>query len=283
MSSHADRHSIFFLAVSLLALAIFLLATQFHLPPDKRRQHAIFGEVVIDAPIQILMYAGDRFLAANLEEMRIAAIGPEDNESLVAYRLRAHELVAQLNPCHEDNYYMANAMLTWGGSTKEGNAILESATECRFWDEFPPFFLGFNHYFFDSDLDSAQKAIDLAATRSTLNRSSLQAISIAIATRKLNDEKMAVAYLRKQRDETKDKQLAASLDRRLRRLEGLISLRDAQKKFEEKYGHPLTNPDDLLSSGILNTVPQDPMRIGYEFVDGRFRLRALNIGGVEIR
>jgi hypothetical protein len=39
-------------------------------------------------------------------------------------------VVVQLNPCHEDNYYQGNALLTWGGAVAEGNELLKRATDC---------------------------------------------------------------------------------------------------------------------------------------------------------
>lgn len=283
MRTNKGQHPVIFLGASLLAFVAYQIAIQSNARDTPYGQELAGGNVVISAPIQVLMYAGDRFLAANLEEMRVASIGTEDTRLLAAYRLRAYELVSQLNPCHEDNYYMANALLAWGGSAEEANIIQDRATDCRFWDEFPPFFFGLNSYFFYHDMDTAKKYIDTAARRSKENRNNLQAMSIAIAAKELNDERMAIAYLRSQRDKTDDRKLAASLDRRLKRLDGLILLRDAQKQYEAKYGHPLTDPNELLKKGILTTVPKDPMRIGYEFVDGRFQLRALNLGNRKIR
>lgn len=283
MFSPVERASLPYMGIAMISLVIFVVFSQYRSPVKMTAQQLPGGMVVIAAPIQIMMYAGDRFLAANLEEIRVAAIGPEDNDELIQFRLRAHDLVSQLNPCHEDNYYMANAMLTWAGSVNESDLILERTTNCRYWDEFPPFFLGFNQFFFQRDMENAQKNIELAASRSEKNRSGMQAIAIAIASKNLNDEKMAIAYLRTERDRAKDPNLIHSLERRLQRLQGLITLRDAQKRFEGTYKRSLTEPAELLRSGILYEMPKDPLRIGYEFVDGKFHLRAVNIGGVEIR
>lgn len=276
------RTSTLQLGTVLMATVLFLFATQFRQPTGHSSVKPPEGKVVIAAPIQILMYAGDKFLAANLEVMRVAAIGPSEENALANYRGRALEVASQLNPCHEDNVYLANAMLSWGGLTDEGNTVLQVATECRFWDDIPPFFLGFNRYFFYRDLDGAKQAIDIAAERSEENRATLQKMAIMMSAKKLNDEKMALAYLRNQRDQAADPQLKEMLDRRLLRLEGLLTLRDAQARFEKQQGHPLKNPDDLLSSGILEAFPHDPMRLGYEFVEGRFRLRSFKVGELEI-
>lgn len=283
MIHRSSQTSATLLVYALVAASLFLLATHYRPPPTNRMVTLSDSHVVIAAPLQIVMYAGDRFLAADLEAMRVAAIGPSDEERLADYRIRAHGVIAQLNPCHEDNLYLANATLTWGGAPDAGIYILERATECRFWDDIPPLFLGFNRYFFDHDLDGAQKAINIAALRSDKNRVGLQKLSIVMASKKFDDLNMAATYLRTQRDEATDPRLAEMLDRRLQRVQGLITLRDAQDRFEMKYGRPLTSPNELIVSGVLKTLPQDPMRLGYEFVDGSFRLRAANIGGVEIR
>ena len=267
----------------ILAVALFFIATQYRLPSSRMNPSQPIDKIVISAPVQILMYAGDRFLAANLELMRVMAVGPTEEHFLASYRNRSHELVAQLNPCNEDNVYLSNAMLSWGGSVDEGNSILQRAMQCRFWDDIPPFFLGFNRYFFYRDFDGASKILDIAAERSTTNKAALKRMSIVMASRQLNDVKMAAAYLQNQRDSTTDPKLVEMLDRRLKRLEGLIMLRDAQARFEAEQGHPLVDPNELLTTGTLAAPPLDPMRIGYEFVDGQFQLRAMRIGGMEIR
>lgn len=282
MKNLPARSNRILLAVSLLASVLFLLATHYRLPPTSRVATLPEGQIVITAPLQVAIYAGDRFLAADLETMRVAAIGPSEEERLAAYRIRAQTVVAQLNPCQEDNAYLANAMLSWGGAVDEGNDILQRATDCRYWDEIPPFFLGFNRYFFYRDVDGARKFIEIAAARSEKNRSALKQISIVMASKKLADEKMAVEYLRSERDKATDKGIAKMLERRLTRLEGLITLREAQSRFEKRFGKPLSDPNELLISNILESFPQDPMGLGYQFIDGHFRLRPHIINGREL-
>lgn len=271
------------LALALTALLSFWLLSQWRSPAAMRAVELPEGQVVIAAPVQLLIYAGDRFLAANIEAMRSAALGPAGEESQAAYRIRAHRAVAQLNPCHEDNYYLGNAMLSWGGSEDEGNAILERATECRFWDEVPPFYLGFNRYFFYRDLDGAQRALEIAAARSEQNRAAIKRMEIMIAAQEFDDEQMAMNYLRLQREEANDPRLEEMLDDRITRLEGLYTLREAQNRFEQEQGRPLRHPNELLETGLLESFPEDPMRLGYIFVDGVFRLQTRTIQGMEMR
>jgi hypothetical protein len=269
------------LLLPLLFISIFLTSVILSPPLENRsRQSLPEGEVVITAPVQVMMFGGDRFLAANIEAIRAATIS-SDNTNASAYRIRAHRVVSELNPCHEDNYYLANAVLTWGGNDQEGTQILGKAMNCRFWDEIPPFFYGFNLYFFNRDIKGAVPALEIAASRSEINSALIRKFAIMIAVEEINDAQLALDYLREQRRITQDPKLAALLDKRLIRLEGLTLLRDAQKRYEKQFGKPLDDPGSLLTAGLLTQFPADPLGLGYEFHEGRFRLRTMKIQGLE--
>lgn len=241
--------------------------------------------VVLSAPLQLVLYAGDRYLAANFETIRLAATGLQVNPATGTidgrYLLRAHHVVAQLNACHEDNYYLANAILSWAGANEEVNEILWSATQCRHWDFLPPFLYGFNQYFFDRNITEAQRALEIAAQRSQENANAMRRFAVMIGTEQFDDESMALAYLKQQQAQAESDNLARSLQERVVRLEGLITLREAQTVYEAEYNMPLGSPQDLLDSGLLDSFPTDPLGIGYEFEDGRFKLRQIRIQGVE--
>lgn len=241
--------------------------------------------VVVAAPLQVALAFGDRYLAANFETIRLAATGMnvsgKSGQVDGQYLLRGHLVVSELNPCHEDNYYLANALLAWGGAQGAANSILWDATQCRHWDFLPAFLYGFNEYFFNRDIGEAQKALEIAANRSAENSVAMKQFSIMIGLEEFDDEAMALAYLQQQQKQTEDPALSESLRDRVDRLLGLIQLREAQFVYESEYGEPLTSPQTLLEKGLLDSFPVDPLGIGYEFIDGQFKLRELSIQGVE--
>ena len=156
------------LLCALAGFGVFLAVVLLRPPQDIAERPAVADRVVISAPVQLLLAGGDRFLAANFETIRAMSTGSDDPAAAAAdssFRIRAHRVVAQLNPCHEDNYYVANALLSWGGAPADGIDVLRRATECRAWDEFPPFFYGFNQWFFNRDASEARRALELAADR----------------------------------------------------------------------------------------------------------------------
>lgn len=236
--------------------------------------------VVIPAPLLVALHGGDRFLAADLETMRLSATGVDDRGVDTGYLVRAQREVARLNPCHEDNYYLANGLLTWGGAVEQGNEVLRAAVECRFWDEFPPFFYGINLSFFQRDNEEAARVLEIGAQRSTGNAAAMQRLAIMLRAERFADERLALNYLVQQRDSSTDPKLKDMLDKRVIRLQGLIDLREAQRRFEPEHG-PLANLEQLVEAGIINTLPIDPLRLAYELRDGHIELKKLKIAGLE--
>ena len=284
MSTSRGARELIPLAIALAGFGVFAAIWALRPPVSATPPAEVFDRVVVSAPVQVLMTGGDRFLAANFESIRAVATAsdaPEAAEANASFAIRARRVVAQLNPCHEDNYYQGNALLTWGGAVAEGNDLLKRATECRSWDEVPPFFYGFNQYFFLHDIEGARAALETAATRATDNAAGFRKFAIMLAAGELKDDSAALDFLQRERAATADPRLQGMLDKRITRVQGLISLRAAQQRYEARFGQPLSDPAALIESGELDAFPNDPLRIGYEFAEGRFRLKELQIAGLE--
>ena len=243
-------------------------------------QAQVQDRVVISAPILMALYGGDRFLAADLETMRLAATGMQEGLSDTHYLIRAQQVVAQLNACHEDNYYLANGLLTWGGAVSEGNQVLRAAVQCRTWDFIPAFFYGVNLAFFQRDAAEAQRILELGAKRSPENAASLRRLAIMLQAESFADEKLALDYLTRQRDAASDSRLHDMLDKRVARLQGLVVLRQAQRMFEASNG-ALVNLEQLVEFGLLPALPEDPIGLGYELREGQIILKRIKIAGME--
>jgi hypothetical protein len=268
------------LLLALLGFGVFSAASQWRAHTPAPVAPVIEGRVVIAAPVLLVLFGGDRFLAASLETMRLAATGVDWGQADTGYLVRAQQVVAELNPCHEDNYYLANGLLTWGGADSEGTEVLRRAMQCRFWDELPAFFYGFNQAFFNKDIAEASRALELAAQRATGNAAGFRKMAVMLQAETFADEQLALDYLAQQRDAASDPKLRAMLDKRVVRLQGLVDLREAQRRFEAKNG-ALTSIEQLIESGLLPALPNDPLRLGYELREGRIILKKMKIAGME--
>lgn len=234
-------------------------------------------------PILLLgLYGGDRYLAADVENARLMGAEVEVNQkSALRYYQMAHEAISVLNPCHEDNFYVANAILGWGGAQDESFKILERATACRFWDEWPPFYYGFNRYYLDKNGEAASRYMQIAADRKGENQVLFQRLAITLKAGSIPDSRQALRFLQAEQKSARDARLRRSLGYRIGRLEGLIQLEDAAAAFEKRTGRKLEKPQELLQTGILQKFPDDPLGIGYTFNSktGRFGLRSLQQNG----
>lgn len=270
------------LLFALLGFSVFSFVSQWRTVTPASVEPLIEGRVVIAAPVLLVLFGGDRFFAANLEAMRLAATGVDWGQADTGYLVRAQKEVARLNSCHEDNYYLANALLTWGGAVGDGEAVLRAAMDCRFWDEWPPFFYGFNRFFFLRDIPGAVPALEEAAKRAGGNAAGFRKLAVMIQVEQIADEQLALEFLSRERDLARDPKLKEMLAKRTVRLEGLVVLREAQRQYE-KQGAVLQSPQQLLEAGLLEVFPEDPLKLGYEFIDGRFMLKKLKVAGVEDR
>lgn len=188
--------------------------------------------VVLPAVVQAVLVGGDRFLAANLESIRVVATADDVRDGAdgnASFAIRARLAVALLNPCHEDNYYYGNALLTWGGMAEQGTELMGRAMNCRGWDELPAFFFGFNQFYFLKNVERARQALEEAARRSTVNAAAMRKLSIMLAAGEIKEETAALEYLRSERNAAQDQKLRRMLDKRIGRLEGLLLLKAAQK------------------------------------------------------
>jgi len=276
---------IFYPVFMMMVLVVAYILSVFFGEQFQAQNKGATDRVVITPPVQVIAYLGDRYLASNIEMFRVAATGltPRLDTGQLdgSYLLRAYNAASKLNPCHEDAYYLANAVLAFGGGYEEANAVLSRATDCRYWDFLPPFLYGFNQYFFIRDVPSAQAALELAADRSSENEMLLRRFAILIGAEEFDDEQMALQYLKQQQAETTSERLKTSLQERIERIEGLIILREARKEFEVKFNRPLNRPSELVESGILDILPVDPLGLGYKYTQGEFVLNEIEIKGLE--
>lgn len=232
-------------------------------------------DLVLAEPVQVLLYGGDRFLAANVEAIRAqAAMSDLDTQD---FRLRAHRAASLLNPCHEDNYWFGNASLSWGGAIAQGMDVLGYAGQCRFWDEWPLFFYAFNQNFFYQDSIEAQRVLKIAAARTEKNKAAFLTYATMLGLDQIKNAKIALTVLEHEQKQAKSAAHEDMLNKRIVRLKGLILLREAHATYVKKFGKELEQPDDLLSTGVLSEVPQDPLKLGYEFRHNMFQLKQMRV------
>jgi hypothetical protein len=221
-------------------------------------------EVILPRFVQVILTGGDRHLAANVGVVR-SLLNPsaKDNYDHFITQAKIQQDVAWLNPRHEDNYYVAAAMLSWSGHSKEAENILELAANGRPFDSLPAFFLGFDYFYFDQNpIVGAQWMYEAAKRADGQNRIAFSRIAARWAERG-QDAKEALRVIQLMKEQARGNALRDYLTQRAARVEGLILLQEAANDYRAKFKRPLKTLDELIQAGVIKQIPQDPAGLGY--------------------
>lgn len=217
-------------------------------------------ETALPLFVQVALAGGDRYLAANVgvfRAMTVSEANPPPAALQVQGKVQAD--AAWLNPAHEDNYYMAAAILSWGDQVSAANEVLGQAVAGRPFDFIPPFFLGFNHYYFLHDPLTAASYVKLAAERtdSAQNRQVFETTS-ARWTEQGSRPEEAIRILTAMQRATRLPGVKQYLGERIVSLNQLIDLRQASERYKTRYGRSPGDLADLIKVGLVRKLPPNP-------------------------
>lgn len=252
--------------VMLLAATVFV-ATSERLKSAPRQSVSVEMQVALPLFVQVFMAMGDRYLAANLAAVR-ALVVATDRMQPEEYRIlgKVQEDVSWLNPAHEDNYYIAFAILAQYGEVAAAQTILARASRARFFDYQPSFFYGFNQWYYKQDPVGASAWMREAAEKLPDPDQRLTMQNIAARWMdKAQDTELAIRVVEAMAKEAKRKDFRVYLETRVLRLRQLQQLRTAAITYRERFGRPLFNLQELVDSGLLPALPQDPFGFGFGF------------------
>lgn len=229
------------------------------------------GEMEVALPwfVQVLLSGGDRYLAADINAVRALVASTEamaeGNYEVLAQVQRD---AAWLNPAHADNYYIAAAILPWVNQLSAAQDVLERAIEGRPFDSLPPFYYGFNIYYFDKNPTEGARWVQLAAQRETNRQNSFALDNIAARWyERGNEPSVAISYVEAMAERARDPAFKRYLEQRVARLRMLEVLSQASARFEQQQGRTLRSLRELVDSGLVATLPEDPFGFGFALDD----------------
>jgi hypothetical protein len=273
----ANSRQAWWLGALIAALALSFAATAERLKTVPRQTVSLELQVALPLFVQVFMTAGDRFLAANLAAIRALVVEtskmrPED------YRIlgKVQEDASWLNPAHEDNYYIAAAILPWNQELDATQTILARASKARPFDYQPAFYYAFHQLHFKGDAVGASAWLREAAEKLPSDEERL--IMQNFAARwidRAEDVDLAIRVVEAMARQAKRKDFRAYLEQRVVRLRSLKALRAAADGFREHHGRPPASLQELAGSGLIAEIPADPFGYGFDLdTGGRVILRA---------
>lgn len=213
---------------------------------------------------QLVSAAGDRYLAANFAVFRTFMAGT-GKLGTGEYEILAwlHADAALFNPGHEDNYYVAAAILPWAGHVKEAQYVLSRAIGARPHDYLPPLLFGFHQWHFEKDGVAAAETLRAAASRMPDETNRLAFESLAAAWYERAEGSSASAVLRLMAAQTRNVDFATYLRRRADRLEAISTLESAVTAWRKDRNDLPTSVADLVAAGYVSRAPIDPFGGGF--------------------
>lgn len=216
-------------------------------------------------PAQVVMAVGDRYLAANLDGFRVlvadtARMRAED------YRIEAElqKDISWLNPAHEDNYYIAAAILPWGGQLEAAQYVLKRAADARPFDWQPLFYYGFNLYHFYKDPVRGAEAL-LAGVPRARDRQDQWALQNVAARWIEKGYRLgeAAGRVEAMAQAAPPGGFRKYLSLRASRLRDLDRLRKLAERYQQERGRKLSRLDELVEAGMIGGIPVDPLGVGF--------------------
>ncbi len=221
--------------------------------------------VVMPRAVQLLMTGGDRNLAANLATIRVLITNSQSmTPERYAVQAQVQRDAAWLNPAHEDNYYMAAALLPWNGQLEAAQDVLWRAVEARPFDATAAFLHAFDVFYFERDPLRAAGLLRRAArlTPDVDEQLSMENMAARWSERS-RDLDTVIDTVRAMADSARQSSFRTYLLQRVSRLEHLRELRGAADRFGERNGRRPASLDELVSTGFIAQVPEDPFGFGY--------------------
>jgi tetratricopeptide (TPR) repeat protein len=170
------------------------------------------------------------------------------------------DLVTDLDPGHGYAYQTAGIVLSAEGRLDESDRILMKGMEPgrpNWWSY--PFYIAFNNYFYRGDYVEAARWAEIAA-RTPGASTNISHFAMALKV-KSGDPDEAIRFLAELRDSANDEATAKALEEQYRLAllqRGFRFLDEAVAQFRSKFGRAPVIVEELLASGELAALPEEP-------------------------
>ncbi|MDI6851121.1 MAG: hypothetical protein QMD82_04200 [bacterium] len=170
--------------------------------------------------------------------------------------VRTAEVVTRLCPYYYDIYYIANGYLSWDfGDVETANRFLKKGISYYPKRWIFHLYLGFNYFYFLKDYEKGAHYLLKASELSGRPFYAHLAAKLLYASGRTE---IAIRIVKNMLENTKDEGWRKSLEIRLKALEGIYTIEKAVEAFREKIGRNPENIQELVKTGFLKSIPEDP-------------------------
>ncbi len=164
-----------------------------------------------------------------------------------------------LDPYFFQTCYFIQAFLPWGSRmVKEAIELLEISKNHRYWDWEPPYYIGFDYFYFLHDNLAASRYLMEASERP--HAPPLLAMLGARLSQRAGQTRAAIVFLQTMAKREEREVVRKQILKRIDALKGVLVLEKAIAAFESRFGHPPETLGELVDSGILEKIPKNPYK-----------------------
>lgn len=174
----------------------------------------------------------------------------------------------KLDPYNMDAYYLAQAAFVWDvkGSARNVNNMLAYGMRYRTWDYYLPFYAGFNAAYF---LHEYRDAAELMKRAAELSGDPLFANLSARYFHEAGRTELGIKFIEVMEKNAKDEKVKKSFALRKDALLAAKEISSAVVRYREIYKANPESIQDLVKSGVLQSIPKDPYGGQFYLVNGK--------------
>ena len=173
------------------------------------------------------------------------------------YAFHSIDTITDLDPWFWDAYLFGDMLLAWDfGEPEMANELLRKARQYRTQDFKPPYYMGFNHFYFLKDNATASKFL-MEASKLPDAPSYLFALASRLSVYQ-DQLRPAILFLKGILEKNKNPAMERQISTRLKALIILDNLEQKVQAFKSAHGVFPKTIDELVISGDIDTIPQDP-------------------------
>jgi len=173
-----------------------------------------------------------------------------------------------LDPYFFQTCYYIQAFLPLGARmAKEDVALLETSKTHRYWDWTPGFYIGFDCFYFLKDNLTASRYLMEASE--IHNSPPLLSMLGARLAQKGGQTMAGIVFLKAMHEKAETETEKRRISLRIKALTDVLTLEKGISEFSLKFGHPPQSLEQLVTTGVLKKLPENPYKKPYTYENGR--------------
>lgn len=162
-----------------------------------------------------------------------------------------------LDPYFKQTYSLIQATLPWEAKMPEkAIELLKISSRHRSWDWLPDFYIGFDYFYHLNDNLNGSKYLMEASKKP--GTSPLLGLLGARLSQKSGQTKAGIVFLKTMYKNEENEDTKKQIKQRLNALKGVLILEEAIEKFTLRFDRSPKKLDELITSKILSTIPENP-------------------------